>query len=384
MSLQALLLGSRLKAAVTALLVVTATVGGAWALGVVGTPNVASVDNRFGDANQQRTVIHTDLVVNNPNPVGVQLDDTRVNYTIAMNNVSIANGTKRGLQVDPGNTTLEFSTQMRNEKIPAWWVTHVRNGERTEVQIDAQARTGLLGGRVFPFEETKEVETDIIGQFNSNETRPVNAERPPPTADNPVLYVNSTRASWGRATETETPIDMRFEIYNPNLQPYTVTEIGYEISMNGIQVGEGQTRESPAIIIPSQSTETLDTWTVIDNPTLDEWWVSHLQNDQVTDLRIDFYAVVELPGGQTVRAPLDELTYEKRIETDVFGNENESRDGGSGTPTTAPTATPTESDGIVTTPTDTEILGGTETLLDNETATPTDGVLGAFEARPVG
>jgi LEA14-like dessication related protein len=148
MDVRSALFGSRRRLVVVALVVVLVAGGAAVAFGVLGAPSVTAVENRFGEVDQERTTIHTDLVVNNPNPVGVQLGDTRINYTVAMNDVSIANGSKRGLEVDPGNTTLEFTTRMRNEKIPAWWVTHVRNGERTEVQIDAQARTGLLGGRV--------------------------------------------------------------------------------------------------------------------------------------------------------------------------------------------------------------------------------------------
>lgn len=376
MNLRALLLGSKLKAAATALLVLTGTVGGAWALGIVGTPGVSAVENRFGPVDQEHTVILTDLVVHNPNPVGVQLGDTTINYTVAMNNVSIAQGAKHGLQVTPGNSTLSFNTSMQNEKIPRWWVTHVSNDERTTVQIDAQARTGLLGGRIFPFKEAKEVETDIIGQFDSNETKPVNARQTPPTVDNPVLFINATRADWGRVTESETPIEMSFTIYNPNLQPYTVSEVGYEISMNGISVGSGQTRERPAIIIPSRTHERLDTRTVIDNPALDDWWVSHLQNDQVTNLRIDFYAVIQLPAGQSVRAPLDRLTYEKTIETDIFGTKNDS-DSGPGEATPIPDSSPG-------TPTPSETpLDGSDVLPGDGTPTPTDGLLWVA-ARPAG
>lgn len=40
----------------------------------------------------------------------------------------------------------------------------------------------------------------------------------------------------------------------------------------------------------------------------------------MTELRIDFSARVELPAGNEIRIPLDAPTYERTIETDVFGN----------------------------------------------------------------
>lgn len=360
-----LLLGSKLHAAITAGLVVVASVGGAFALGAIGAPSVVAVENRFGPVDPETTVIETDLVVSNPNPIGVQLGGTTVSYDVSMNNISIANGTKEGLGLQPGNTTLNFSTTMFNEKIPAWWVTHIRNDERTTVDVDARARTSLLGGRVFPFHQTKQVQTDIIGQFNSNETRAVNAGTAAPTS-NPVLYINATRADWGRVTAERTPIPMEFMVYNPHLQPYTVAEVGGTITMNGIEVGSVSTDRT--YLIPGGASRTLAVRTTIKNPALDEWWVSHLRNGQVTSLRIDFYLKLE---GIEARIPVDQLTYEKRIETDIFGTKNA---------TEPPDMTPTATDSPST-------PSGEPTPTPTPDSTPTDtsdGVLGAFELRRAG
>lgn len=367
MDVRSVFLGSKLKILVTALGVVTASVGGAFVLGLVGAPSVVAVENRFGPVSERTTIVETDLVVHNPNPIGVRLGDTTVTYTVNMNDVAMASGRKEGLRISPGNTTLEFRTAMRNGKIPDWWVTHIENGEETNVTIDATVQSGLLGNRTFDIRQRKQVTTNIIGQFNSDETRPVRAQNPPPTVENPILYINQTRASWGAVTQQETPINMGFTVYNPHLKPYVITEVGYTITMNGIRVGEGATDEKK--VIPGGSTATIEPTTVIRNGRLDEWWVSHLKNDQVTHLRIDFYAKVELPTGNTIRVPLNDLTYEKRIETDIFGNKESSTGGNATSSTPTPTPTPTDgglvgTDSPVSTPTD----GG---LVDTPTATPT-------------
>ncbi|AZQ13389.1 LEA type 2 family protein [Halorubrum sp. PV6] len=313
----AALTGGKLRTAVVALAVVAAAVGGAFALGVFGVPSVAAVNNSFGDVTNETTVVETDLVVSNPNPIGVGLDGVTVNYTVSMNDVEMATGGREGVSVASGNSSLAFETELANDAIPPWWTSHVENGERTTVTIDATVASEVLG-RSANLTRTREIETDLIGAFTSDETRPVNADAP--LVDDPVLYVNETRGRWGTVSDAETPIEMEFDVYNPNLEPYVVSEIGYDVTMNGVQMGSGSTEE--AYLVPSYGTETVELTTALRNERLDEWWVTHLDESvrghQVSDLRIEFYAVIELPSGESVTVPLDSLTYEETIETDIF------------------------------------------------------------------
>ncbi|WP_418284793.1 LEA type 2 family protein [Halorubrum sp. DTA46] len=321
------LMSSKLKIALGGVLVVGAAVGGAYALGVVGVPGVAAIDNTFGDVTNETTTIETDLVVSNPNPVGVGLDDVAVNYTVSMNGIEMAQGGREGVRIGTGNSTVELETAMENAAIPPWWTSHVRNGERTTVDIDATVTSGRLD-RSVAFARSHEIDTDLLGAFNSEETRPVNADSP--LTSDPVLYVNETRAEWGVLGDSETPIDMEFVVYNPNLEPYAITEIGYDVTMNGVEMATGQTEEG--YVVPSRSTETVEFTTALQNRQLDDWWVTHLDESvhghQVSDLRIEFYAVIELPGGGEVTVPLDELTYEETVETDVFDEGDAVRESG--------------------------------------------------------
>ena len=321
----ATLTDSNRSAAFVGLLVIVAAVGGGFALGILGVPSVAAVDNTFGSVTDETTEVKTDLVVSNPNPIGVGLDRVSVNYTVSMNDIEMARGGREGVSVGTGNSTIPLETDLRNDAIPSWWVSHVRNGERTAVDIDASVTSGLLG-RSVEFSQGREVTTDLLGAFNSEETRPVNADSA--LTDDPILYVNETRGAWGSVSEAETPIDMAFTVYNPNLEPYVVTEIGYDVTMNDVEMASGRTERG--YVIPSRSTETIEFTTALRNARLDEWWVTHLDEDvrghQVSSLRIDFYAVVELPTGQAVTVPLDELTYEETIETDIFDEGDDVRD----------------------------------------------------------
>jgi LEA14-like dessication related protein len=346
-------LGSKSRIALVGLLLVGGTVGGAFAVGMLGVPSVAAMNNTFGEVTNETTTIETDLVVSNPNPVGIGLDGVSVNYTVSMNDIEMAQGGREGVQVGTGNSTLGLETEMRNEAIPPWWVSHVRNGEQTTVDIDATVTSDRLG-RSVEFSRSREIDTDLLGAFNSDETRPVNADSA--LTDDPVLYVNETRGEWGSVSESETPIDMAFTVYNPNLEPYAVSEIGYDVTMNGVEMASGQTDEG--YVIPSRGSETIEFTTALQNRHLDEWWVTHLDEEvhghQASELRIEFYAVIELPSGTEITVPLDELTYEETIETDIFdegdavrgadgstdddessnGTDDESADGSSGDGTT--------------------------------------------------
>jgi len=384
---------NRLKLVGVLAVLLVAVLGGGVALGVLGTPSVAGVDNHFAGVSNQTTTVATNLTVSNPNPVGVQLGGLSVNYTVAMNDVEMAQGDKQGLGIGSGNTTVPFATTMRNDRIPAWWYTHVRNGETTTVSIDATATSSTLGGRSVAFGQERTVETDIVGQFNSTETRPVEANQP--LVSDPVLYVNETRGSWDQAnlTRSETPLDLSFDVYNPKPYPYTVSKIGYIIQMNDVTVGQGET-DRGYVLAPGEET-TLDADTAIQNENLDRWWVTHLERNQRTEVYIDFYLVLE-GGGEQFRVDLDAIDYRTDIETDIFGNKAQyptgnatatdagdedgttDGDGSAATPTDAETETATDGglfDGDATdTQTDDGLLGGdgSDTETPTETATPTE------------
>ncbi|MCD2202401.1 LEA type 2 family protein [Halobacterium sp. KA-6] len=384
MDVRALLFGSTIRVAITVVAGLGLVAGGAFFAGFLGVPTVEQVDNEFGEVNDTYTEIETDLVIHNPNPVGVRLGDTSVNYTVAMNDIRMASGDKHGVGIGTGNSTVNLTTQLHNERIPAWWVSHVRGGEQTSLTVSATVQPGFVGQSASFQPAAETIETDLLGQFNSSEDRPVNAEMP--LVEDPVLVIERTNASWGNVTDAETPIDLEFGVYNPKTSPVVVSNVGYNITMNGVPVGAGETENGQTI--PGKSSRVVETPTVIDNENLDEWWVTHVENNQTTELRIDFYAEIEPPGSsETIRVPLDELTYTQTIETDMFGNKGDSGSDAGGevsdneTTTTTADGTTTTSDGTTTTSDGTTSSSGTTsdstttdgTTTDDSTTTSGDG-----------
>jgi len=370
--LKSLLLGSKLRILLTGVLALGVVGAGAFSLGLLGAPGVAGVHNSFGNVTDETTEIRTELAVTNPNPIGANLGDVSIAYDVRMNDVAMANGTKEGVSIGTGNSTVSFQTEMRNDRIPPWWVSHIRNGERTTVRIDAVVESGTLGRSFEAPPIERSVSTDLISAFNSTEDRPVNASQP--GISDPVAYVNETSASWGEVADARTPIDMRFTVYNAKTLPIAITEIGYNVTMNDVNVGSGATDRE--YVIEGRTTETIDAETAVRNDRLDDWWVTHLERNQVTDLRIDFYAEIEV-AGQTYRVPLEELTYEETVETDIFGTKDET-DGAANETTAASESDGESSDDGETATTDETTTAADESTTsdDGTTATSDDGSSG--------
>jgi LEA14-like dessication related protein len=330
-------------------------------------PSVAGVDNRFGAVNETTTTIESDLQVRNPNPVGATLGGLTVDYAIDMNGIRMATGTKGGLSLPQGQSSVPMTTRLANERIPTWWVSHVRNDERTTLAVNADVHSSTLGASFGAPQVTRDIETDIISAFNSTEDRPVGSS---PTGG-PLLVIRETSAEWGEVSAAETNTDMRFVVYNPNAYAIPVSELSYRATMNGIEMGNGTTEDQG--VIPPGETRTIEATTTLNNDNIDEWWVSHLQNDQVTDLRIDFSARFELPT-ETVEVPLDPLTYTRTIETDIFDNKAEASSDANGTATptpsgtSTPTPTPSDDDGLLD-----DDGTATPTPTPEPTSTPDDG-----------
>ena len=305
------------KRVLAVIAVVVLLVGIGIVAGVMGMPAVAGMENTFGSVDEETTDIESTVVIENPNPFGLGTDAVVLNYSIMMEDVPMASGSLTEIALDRGTDTVELTTAMAHEGITDWWPRHIASGEVTTVDVALELSTDRFDRTVSHTHSTT-VETDLLSSFRSDDPRPINAGQP--LIEDPVLYINETHADWGTPTETTTPIDMTFLVYNPNPEPYAVSQLGYEITMNEIAVGSGATEDM--VVVPGHSTESFDLHAEIDATTLDEWWVTHLDEDvfghQVSELRIEFWAIVELPTGDEVTIELDPLTYEEFIGTDIF------------------------------------------------------------------
>ncbi|MDS0476721.1 LEA type 2 family protein [Natrinema sp. 1APR25-10V2] len=298
-----------------ALVLIVATV--TYGVLAVDRPRVESVENEWGTVTSERTEIETEVAVDNPFLLRLGDAAADVSYSVSLNDVEVAAEEENRVRLAGDESTVTVSTWIDNDKIPAWWASHVNNDETTTVRVEPDIVVDYAGIRV-PAEEltrTRTVHTNLLEPLATNESRQFQV------SNQTVFVVDETDAQWGNATVNRTPIEASATVTNSLGIPVPITQLGYTVRLNGIVVGQGVAARQ-TVLEPNQ-TRTLEAGAAIDNSKLDEWWVTHRRQGGASNLTVDFNATVAL-GGVERTLPLDFISYERQFRTDLFGAENAS------------------------------------------------------------
>ena len=97
--------------------------------------------------------------------------------------------------------------------------------------------------------------------------------------------VEETDSEFGTVNESHTEVRTAVTVNNPNLVSASRTDpaLEYAFTMNDIEMGQGEARNLD--LDPGRSTETVTT--VVRNDRIPQWWVTHLENDERTELVLD-------------------------------------------------------------------------------------------------
>lgn len=288
--------------------------GGGWYLFQVGSnyqqPTVQSVDNSFGRVTNETSVIHSEVVLNNPNEGSLPATAT-IEYVVAMNGIEVATGTKRGVRLESGRNVVAMNATLDNSKIPAWWVTHVDNDETTVITTSGRVSVdGLPIGFELPTRRQR-IETDLLGALANTSDRRIAVD------DEPLLVVTNQSASWGEATAERTPARFTVDLENVHDHPIRLDGTVYEVRMNGVLVGNGTTEDSIRLS-PGESGE-FATRVTLDPEKMQAWWVRHLRDDQTTRFTVEIHGIV-VDDGERTRVPLSVYETRGRFGTDMFGD----------------------------------------------------------------
>ncbi|WP_245977678.1 LEA type 2 family protein [Halopiger aswanensis] len=274
-------------------------------------PQIESVDNEWGTVTADRTEVETQIDVDNPLLLRVGDATANVSYTISANDIVLASEQNNRVRLAGGESTVSVSTMIDNDQLPAWWASHINENETTEVRIEPDVTVDYAGLRLPADRWTHDrtVETDLLEPLQTNRSQQIQA------SDRTLFVVEETDAQWGNATTNSTPIQAEATVTNPTDIRVPITEIGYTIRLNDIVVGDGIAAEQ-AVIEPN-STRSIEATAAMDTAALDEWWVTHLQNDETSTLSVEFTATLEYAGIQR-EVPLDVLSYDRTFETDIL------------------------------------------------------------------
>ena len=109
------------------------------------TLTVKSTKSYWGDVNEDHTEIITMATIYNDNLVPVPI--TKIQYLVEMNDIRLAEGLSDVATIiqPKSEATLTFVTKLDNRMLDEWWVSHIKNGEKTKVKIVLQPVIEIAG-----------------------------------------------------------------------------------------------------------------------------------------------------------------------------------------------------------------------------------------------
>ncbi|WP_457549314.1 LEA type 2 family protein [Archaeoglobus sp.] len=273
----------------------------------LGKPKIESIVNKWGSVTEDYTEIVTEIKVYNPNPVPIPISD--VLTEVYLNGMKVGEGKSLQSEIKPNSKSeIVISTKINNSYIPKWWVSHVKNNEKSVLDIKGYIVFDLKVTK-FRFELPeirKEFKTNFLeGLSSSSQTFRLGIYK---------VEVESIKAHWGKVDENVTEIVAIAKVRNDNLLPLVFTKTHYVVKANGIVIGEGYTNVNT--VIQPKSTSDIPIVLTIETPKLKDWWVTHIRNGEKTKIEILIKPFVEI-GGRRFEFSLAKM--ETIIQTQLLG-----------------------------------------------------------------
>lgn len=279
--------------------------------GFLTIPSITSISNRWGNVTNNTTEIISSITIENKNPFSIIIPRVEVNYTLKMNNIKMAYGKIEKINLKKGDSTIEVSSYLDNTKIPEWWVSHIENNESTIVNIEPVVviDAEFTESHVETPTKTIPINTDLLTSINTNsekiiEIGPVN------------LALKSVSANWGNTSKETTELIIDIIVHNSLPITVPIPKINYKIEINNITIGNGTIKDS--IMLKANNYSTINLATKINNYKLDNWFISHLQNDEHSILEIAINAEIEYE--EIIYLIDDFLIYTHEFDTDILGH----------------------------------------------------------------
>lgn len=244
---------------------------------------------------------------------GIETDAIDLQYTIDMNGIEVANGTKDRLSLQEGNSTVELRTVLQREPLPAWWASHVRNGETTTMTASLSGSVSVMGRSVpvpsitYP----KTFSTRLIDRLDHALNQTQGTYSRDLGLVQPRVQVTDARAEWGPVTEETTALDVYLTVRNPNSYPIPAPGFSGYLMMAQQKRAEWssstvQVLQQPADgIIPSGTSQEIGFRIDLDNRAVTDWLATHIRQGEQSEGEIRWWFAFDLEAG-TLRIPATE------------------------------------------------------------------------------
>lgn len=284
----------------------------------------------WGNVSEETIEVKSKAWINNPNPVGLSVGFIDLKYEAEANNMSIASGNVKDVTLGTGNNTKTFETSLNQGKIPDFWVSHLKNGEKSKIAVPITVETPVKSFSIVAF--TKTIETDLTEKIENNldsmegtyEGPGVEKSRNGITAEvRPELEVREIKASWGNISPQTTETNIDIKIHNPNAYAVPTPSFAGNATLNNITVAEWSANAVPlttlaenGMIAPGE-TENLRFKVGLQNEKMDEWLETHVRRQEYTEADIKARMIFEF-NNDKYNVPAGGLKCQFNVQTAIL------------------------------------------------------------------
>lgn len=285
------------------------------AVGIVKAPKLVSVKSNWAEVTHDSTQVVTAVAMDNPNSFDINTGRLSFQADISMNDVQMGRGALDTVHLPRGASTTKVTTHIDNNRLPAWWVSHITNHEFTTVHIAARVILHLLG-RSITFsgpDLSRTVQTDLLGKATSTDPQVLSSGQV-------SVLIKSRELHWGQVTTSTTEVLGSMVVRNTSPYILTVTRAGTLVRMNELLMAQGDSVEP--VTLPPNKDVTVPFRAVMDNKRLLDWWPTHVNAGERTTfyLQLDATVLVSDPaGGGSFSASLPLLVYQDQFVTHLLG-----------------------------------------------------------------
>jgi LEA14-like dessication related protein len=208
-----------------------------------------------------------------------------------MNDIHMGEGNALGdTTISSGEDKLTIVSYIENRRLKDWWVTHIEDGEKTEIEVKGDLYFNVLGFELgIPTGYSMEIQTNILEQMAGSE---FNVD----LLGFDAIEMENTIFKWN-VEEGDTEIVVSMDVKNNMPYSIPIGFINYRLKMNGIDFGSGKTE---GMTIPAMGKKNVEVIIDIDDSKISEWWVTHIKNGEKTAASIDLQIGVEFAGEEKV------------------------------------------------------------------------------------
>lgn len=215
-----------------------------------------------------------------PNIVSLDVGGGELNITV--NGVKLLTATIPPQKVSGGTHEFRVTGYLENEGISKWWVTHLRNGEETNVSVDGYVSIGLAGTYVHvPVHDSARIKTHIF---------PIHEKLNRELSLGPLgsVTIKEATITLTGINEEATNLKAVISVENDLKIPLVLGDVAYSVTLpDGTKVAEGYVKGLTTI--PPGSSRELTVPVKIDNDAIPKLWYFIVQGRGKANLTINVW-----------------------------------------------------------------------------------------------